>query len=163
MSKAKVAVLHGGLLARKGEARPLSTFGPPTGTYPTPKTQTVEALRPEPRLDGPAARLPQDPPVEREEPVVTRWQPEAPRAETSSCCKRKAELPHLTDKKPKRGGKRIELHARLDSVSHKRLRIAAAQLGHSQQEIVVAAIEAYLEYLEDETLNDCSCMQNARG
>jgi hypothetical protein len=45
MSKAKVAVLHGGLLARKGEARPMSTFGQPT---------TLPHLAPAPRDAEPA-------------------------------------------------------------------------------------------------------------
>jgi predicted DNA-binding protein len=167
MSKAKVAVLHGGLLARKGEARPLSTFGPPTGVYAAPQ-QLHREVRPEPVMhrQTPAANLDADASA-RQEPKVTGWHDDQPCASETRCQGRSAPILDLdalaARSKASAGKERTELHARLDNMSHKRLKIAAAQLGRSQQEIVATAIDAYLEYLEVDALNNCRCMQNARG
>ena len=162
MSKAKVAVLHGGLLARKGEARPMSTFGEPTGAHFARPTQPTVSDRPEPQIHDTVRTVADDKPEARLEPVVTGWQAKEPRADTSKCPNREPCLDIKSQDKSK-PGPRIELHARLDSASHRRLKIAAARLGRSQQQIVAEALDAYLEHLEVETLNECSCMYNARG
>jgi hypothetical protein len=171
MSKAKVAVLHGGLLARKGEARPMSTFGQPT-SFP-PVTQTphhIEPARPEPQLRAPVSPDADGRKPERQEPVMPDWsaKPAAPAATKQTCggCEPTLDIDPAAPKKTKAQGRtsaKTELHARLDGPTHKRLRIAAAQLDRSQQDLVAAAIDAYLDSLEVNAMRDCSCLQNARG
>jgi len=104
--------------------------------------------------------------IDRHEPKVTEWHND--KACGGATCHDRAapvlDLDALAARSKKSSTKeRSEFHARLDAVSHKRLKIAAAQLDRSQQEIVATAIDAYLEYLEGEALNNCRCMQNARG
>jgi len=162
MSKAKVAVLHGGLLARKGEARPMATFGEPTGAHFAPPVRQAAPDRPEPQISDTVRTVPDDKPEARQEPVVTGWQAKEPCADMAKCSNREPNLDIKALDKSKQGP-RIEVHARIDSASHRRLKIAAARLGRSQQQIVAEALDAYLEHIEVETLNACSCMYNARG
>lgn len=99
--------------------------------------------------------------ADRPEPSIASLMPAA----NGSCPK--AETPvYDASKKSKTKAKRVartELHARLDNSSHTRLKIASARLGRSQQEIVAAAIDTYLDHIEQDLLNGCRCMRNARG
>jgi predicted DNA-binding protein len=169
MSKAKVAVLHGGLLARKGEARPMSTFAQPT-TLPhlAQAPRNGEPARPEPQLRDPVRHIQDDQAPQRQEPVMSDWSAKktvsVDQPQKCGGCEPTLDIaPALSEKTKTRGKAKTELHARLDSMSHKRLKIAAAQLGRSQQELVTAAIDAFLDNLEDNAMRNCSCMQNARG
>ncbi len=140
----------------------MATFGEPTGAHFAQLAQQQVPARPEPQINDTVHAVSEDKPEARQEPVVTGWQAKEPCADTAACSNREPSLgikAHDTSKP----GPRIELHARLDSASHKRLKIAAARLGRSQQQIVAEALDAYLEHLEVETLNECSCMYNARG
>lgn len=145
MSKGKVAVLHSGLLARKGEARPMAVFAAPPSVAPEP-------VAPPP----PAPAYPQAAKSGHSKDTKTP-QPDA------SCSNIKLPPELTNDGKKSKSGPRTELHARLANASHKRLKIASARLGRSQQEIVSAAIDAYLDYIEGDVLNGCRCMRNARG
>ncbi len=148
MSKGKVAVLHSGLLARKGEARPMAVYAAPPVTAPEPVAP--------PPAPAPAAAYPQ--PAKSGHSTDTI----APQV-AASCPNIKLPPEFARDGKKAKSGPRTELHARLANTSHKRLKIASARLGRSQQEIVSAAIDAYLDYIEGDVLNGCRCMRNARG
>jgi hypothetical protein len=168
MNNAKVAVLHSGLLARKGEALPMATFGQPTAMpHLEDPPRHADPVRPPPRHDEPVHHKPDSKRGDvqtggRQEPVVTSWQTETTCEEPGKCSGRGPNLDAKATgsaKKKVRAKARKELHARLDITSHTRLKIAAARLGRSQQEIVEVAIDTYLDQIE----SDCRCMQNVRG
>lgn len=147
----------------------MSTFGQPT-TLPHLATapRNAEPVRPEPQFSGPVRNIPEDQAPQRHEPVMSDWSAEkttsADAALKCGGCEPTLDIaPAGSEKTKTRGKAKTELHARLDSMSHKRLKIAAAQLGRSQQELVTAAIDAFLDNLEDNAMRNCRCMQNARG
>lgn len=144
MSKGKVAVLHSGLLARKGEARPMAVFAAPPPAEPEPAAPPPAAAYPQTTGSGHSAD------TKKPQPDTSR-----------SGIKLPPELER--NGKKSKSGPRTELHARLANASHRRLKVASARLGRSQQEIVSAAIDVYLDYIEDEVLKGCRCMRNARG
>ncbi|MEM7122653.1 MAG: hypothetical protein AAF563_15330 [Pseudomonadota bacterium] len=154
MSKGKVAVLHSGLLARKGEARPMAVFAAPPPAAP-------ETVAPEmassPTPAAPTAEV--YPQVAKSGHSSDTMEPQP--GISSSGIKLPPELER--NGKKSKSGPRTELHARLANASHRRLKVASARLGRSQQEIVSAAIDVYLDYIEDEVLKGCRCMRNARG
>ena len=149
MSKGKVAVLHSGLLARKGEARPMAVFAAPPPAAPEPVAPPPQAV-PTAEVYPQVAKSGHSSDTKGPQPDV-------------SCPNIKLPPEFASEGKKSKSGPRTELHARLANTSHKRLKIASARLGRSQQEIVSAAIDAYLDYIEGDVLNGCRCMRNARG
>lgn len=56
-------------------------------------------------------------------------------------------------------GRRIGVTLRLDPARHLRLRLAAAHLGLNKQEIMLAALDSYLDRIGGETLDgNCFCL-----
>lgn len=59
---------------------------------------------------------------------------------------------------------RARLTLRLDEARHRRLKVTSAYLQRSQNDIIMAALDAYLEHVSPEILgSDCACLASAMG
>ena len=132
------ASLSGGLLVRKGGAMPASLVFPTPEAAPAPR---IEArLVPPPRPEPPRA--------------------EAPRA----AAEEKPARAQRSSGRPRRrpGGAKVSL--RLDPDRHQRLRIAALHQRRSGQQLLLAALDAYLERSALTVLDGgCACLQRRPG
>ena len=61
--------------------------------------------------------------------------------------------------RPRAKAQRTQVTLRLDSSRHRRLKLTSAHLRVSQQDLVTAALDAYLNDISAELLNsDCTCI-----
>ena len=136
----RVAVLHAGLLARKGEARPASIADRGLAARSAPGFGAAVSLegRREP-IAGPSdgCDAPQPP--------------------------RRIEFPPMARRIARQATARRNIHARLESDTHVRLKVAAARLGRTQQDIVASAVSAYLSLIEDNALSSVGSARDAGG
>jgi len=125
------AVLHAGLLARKGEAHPASI-------------SSLEALVP---ADSGTPTI-----IDIDQAM--RRQPVGERPEVSTQPSRVIELPR--PKSARRKGcsvkNRIQIHARVSPEIHVLLKMNAARIDRTQQDLVASAVEAYLSFVGDDVL-----------
>ncbi len=56
-------------------------------------------------------------------------------------------------------GRRSSVTFRLNATRYLCLKMAAAKLGRTHQDILTAALDMYLKTLADDALSDCSCLQ----
>ncbi len=187
MSRTKFASLHSGLLARKGEALPASTHplsekvftdqGPSLrrlvdgpldpSVYETPgedtsfdrnETQTNRAkpayTPPSRRLTttAPALRAP-EPSVEMDEVDTEDFGP----CETSCGAVRSA--PSRAPR-PRMGSLPFKLSVRVNARQRRLIRMIAAIRNQSQQTILAAAVDQYLETLGKKEMKSCRCYKN---
>ncbi len=68
-------------------------------------------------------------------------------------------LPRRNKRKAKPDG-RVRSSFRLDPGLHRKLKLAAAQTGRPQRELVSAALDKYLEDVARELDRDCPCLQD---
>jgi hypothetical protein len=130
------AALTGSLLARKGNAMPASLGGLP----PHP-------LMPQ-RVDGWL------PPPFPPEPMQPRRPAPRPVTEIAAPRTASAEL-------PRRG---VKVSLRLDEERHLKLRLAAAHQHRSGQEILLAALDAYLKTCAVSAMDgSCACLKRSAG
>lgn len=125
------AVLHAGLLARKGEARPASIAD-------------LDAMAP--ADSGPQTIIDID--------QAMRRQTVAARAEPSTQQSRVIELPRpkITRQRDSSVKNRKQIHARVSPEIHVLLKMNAARLDRTQQDLVASAVEAYLSFVGDDVL-----------
>lgn len=145
----KYASLHAGLLARKGEASPAIPSGFAGASYVDRPAEPAPppAAAPEDRRD-----------VERrsDRPLLARKA--APAPGVSGCCAgidapELAEDPHLGIARTGRA------EVRLTAEQKRRLRTVAVQTGQSQQRILSAALDAWLDTLSETDMRHCACLQ----
>lgn len=127
MSAEKYASLHGGLIARKGEAQP---------TPPVSLDDLGMVTAPAP--EAPQARLSCDAPIGVAKP----------------------ERPVRLNAKDKSAVIKA-LTLRIDPALYHRVHVAAAQLDWTSQDLMRAAIEAYLVHLGREVFPNCGCISGA--
>lgn len=133
------AVLHAGLLARKGEARPSA------------QTETTGLLRPGNVASFSDAQARREPPVHSESlPAASGRAILLPRAAVSPATATRSS-----------GEKRHQIHARVPSELHLRMRIAASRGGRTQQDLVASALEAYLSFLDEDVYSPPCGARNA--
>jgi hypothetical protein len=61
---------------------------------------------------------------------------------------------------PSRGGKSAKVSLRLDADRHQRLRLVALHEGRSGQQILLAALDAYIEHVAAQLMDGkCACLQ----
>ncbi len=114
----KVATLHAGLLARKGEARPCN------------QAQAVLADI-------------------RRRPVAVRSADDREHHDTG----RQIELPRsLARAAAPRHAPRRQVPTRVEAELHLRMKITVARSGRTQQDLVAAALGAYLDFLNEDVL-----------
>lgn len=133
------AVLHAGLLARKGEARPSA------------QTEASGLSRPGNVASFSDALTRREPPVHSDPlPAVNSRAILLPRAA-------------VTNATPVRGSgeRRHQVHARVPSELHLRMRIAASRSGRTQQDLVASALEAYLSFLDEDVYSPPCGARNA--
>jgi len=137
------ASLPAGLLARKGEARPSA------------QGETIIAARGcnVATLSGVVAR----------QIAVATSSVEGPLPRPTGIT-RCIELPRprmlTTARRPAVAGRR-QVHARVDGDLHLRLKIAAARLGRTQQDLVASAMDAYLSSIDGDDSSPPSGVTNA--
>jgi hypothetical protein len=125
------AVLHAGLLARKGEARPASI-------------NTLDTL----------ASAESGPPTIIDIDQAMRRQPVGEQADLSTQPSRVIELPRPKSARfnDRSVQNRKQIHARVSPEIHVLLKMNAARLDRTQQDLVASAIEAYLSFVGDDVL-----------
>jgi hypothetical protein len=129
------ASLSSGLLVRKGGATPANLLFPypPAGPSEMPDMPRFEARMPDASVEPPRPARPEAAPA-----VARRRTVEAPQ--------------------PRGRGAKVSL--RLDAGRHQRLRVAAFHEGRSGQQLLIAALDAYLESTgASEVDTRCSCLQ----
>ena len=144
----RFASLHSGLLARKGEALPAA-----------PNRLAAAYYAPEPGQE--ASDPPEAPPVDTSKSVRAAA-PKRTTPETTSDPKTTSG-PKLRRTAPQSKPARRKTTLRLSLDQHRRLRIAAAQLDVSQQNLMSAALEAYLDQISDGQFPACSCLDSRDG
>lgn len=121
------ASLHAGLLARKGEARPSA----PSQHHGAVRSGNVATLF----------------------AALARREPLAGTAANETAPVRRIELPRAVAR-PTRplpvASDRRQVHARIESDLHLRMRIAAARGGRTQQDLIASALESYLSFLDED-------------
>ena len=125
------AVLHAGLLARKGEARPASI-------------NTLDTL----------ASAESGPPTIIDIDQAMPRQPVGEQADLSTQPSRVIELPRPKSARfnDRSVQNRKQIHARVSPEIHVLLKMNAARLDRTQQDLVASAIEAYLSFVGDDVL-----------
>ena len=125
------AVLHAGLLARKGEARPASI-------------SNLDTMAP--AESGPPTIIDID--------QAMRRQPVGERPGHSTQPSRVIELPRPKSVRPSDQivKNRKQIHAQVSPEIHVLLKMNAARLDRTQQDLVASAIEAYLSFVGDDVL-----------
>jgi hypothetical protein len=168
------ASLSGSLLARKGGAkpamrpRPLSSpqmlddlgwddMGEPQDQAPDHVPSSIAALTPAPKAPAPA---PAPAPVQRQEPAPVHVQQRAlaehytPQAfdehanlseAVVAALRAPAGKPGKNARRPNEAGRKVAFTLRLEAERHLRLRLASALTGRSSQQLVTAALDAFLE------------------
>ena len=139
-----IASLSGGLLVRKGGAMPAS-FVFPVPEFPVPEPQPaprVAARVTAPRAAAPSPHAEPPRPAAQETPVRAQGGGPPP---------------------PRRGGS-AKVSLRLDPDRHQRLRIAALHQRRSGQQLLLAALDAYLDRSALTVLDGaCTCLQRRPG
>ena len=167
------ASLTGGIMARKGEAAPAPAHLDGVSIHSHGVVREQELSRPELNYNEPPAQS--EPaavvaPVAREpEPVQSLDQ--GPNRLTAKEARRRAirranlaggdccELPlpdAVTQVLP--GGPRATVTTRLDPERVRKLKILAARMGTSNQKIMLAALDHYLEFVSEELAATCPCL-----
>ena len=125
------ATLHAGLLARKGEARPAAVARFDAVTHAQSGEQTTIVMD-----------------------SAMRRQPLNEILMNSGVPSRVIELPraNVVRRKPSIVKKRKQIHARVSPEIHVLLKMSAARLDRTQQDLVASAIEAYLSFVGDDVL-----------
>ena len=134
--------LHAGLLARKGEARPSAQSDGLVATRSGNLASTWGV-------------------VARREPMTTAlFEGQAPAQTGKGRC---IELPRMRTPATRLApaANRRHVHTRLEGFMHLRLKVAAARLGRTQQDLVTSAIDAYLSFLDDDVFLPPCGIQNA--
>ncbi len=137
MSTAAFTSLHGGLIARKGEASPSPAV---TRTYNT-----------EDSVNSSGFSLSENP-----------SQTPTPMEKTSTGVCAPVKLPAI----PASRGKNARVKAvtlRIDPELYHRIHVAAAKLDLSGQDVLRAAVTKYLDYLVEEVFPDCGCVRGDAG
>jgi hypothetical protein len=125
------AVLHAGLLARKGEARPAAISGADAVAPADAESPTIididQAMRRQPAGEQPEVAVQNSRVIELPRPKPARSK--------ETCVKN-----------------RKQIHARVSPEIHVLLKMNAARLDRTQQDLVASAIEAYLSFVGDDLL-----------
>lgn len=180
MTTPKFASLHGGLLARKGEASPAIPPSMARASYTDAAPQPQHPLREAaPHLHAappPHTSVPATPANGAEGPRKNRFISEvksAPsRAKPATKFQPLAGKPKTEAKaasatgncgadcasRSKDSNKKYRISLRLNAEQRRRLRTAAAQLEVSNQQLVAKALDAYLDQLGLGDLNGCACL-----
>ncbi|HZS82899.1 MAG TPA: hypothetical protein VFA50_08505 [Stellaceae bacterium] len=131
-----IASLSSDLLARKGSAQPAYLAFP----FPAPPPR-LELRTPPPTPEPARAAKPEAVPAPHGEGPVRL------RARGGG-------------RPPQIGSKAAKVSLRLDADRHQRLRLAALHLGRSGQQILTAALDAYLDGLVGTVMDgQCACLQ----
>lgn len=170
----EVAMLTSGLLARKGAAIPASL-----GLAPFPSAGPAQpATPPQPaptaslRATAPA---PASPRIESWPPLpfpglraAPRPTPDAPAPEAKAkdappAASADTRMAEALDALPA-DGKLAKVSLRLDPARHLKLRLAAAHQRRSGQQILLAALDAYVEAIVPAVMDgDCACLKRSSG
>lgn len=138
-----LASLSGGLLVRKGGAMPASLVFP-VPEFPVPEPQP--APRVEARVTASHAAAP------------------SPRAETPRPAAQEKPVRAQGGGSPPRRASTAKVSLRLDPDRHQRLRIAALHQRRSGQQLLLAALDAYLDRSALTVLDGaCTCLQRRPG
>lgn len=173
MSSSRFATIHGGLLARKGEAVPAvrhpehqvaygynSPAGlPASGHAPMHDGQAADLFAPAPIPDL-AWRLATD-----ETGAVTASRPAARTEDVpvDAAGKAAAEGCSAQKKVASRRMPRARMSVRLSDRQRRLVRIATAVLGRSQQALLSDALDGHLEKLAATELRSCTCFARQAG
>lgn len=160
------ASLTAGLLARKGEAAPASAHLDGVSIH----SHGVDLSVPQQQLPDPAP-LPLPEPSDESRAEVRNFRPEPPKEPDHDELRRRAqaraaeavagccelELPEaVVENMPE--GPRSTVTTRLDPERVRKLKILAARMGTSNQKVMLAALDHYLEYACDVLAAECPCL-----
>ncbi len=182
MSKGSYTSLTAGLLARKGEAVPATTSfngesiisahpirRPLASTAASPSASAwantgfvlAQAENQEPHLDNPEAasqsssQSDQDHHPAHTTSTVDSHPEDSQSEDNCEPCVPLASLATGEDSL----GRRSSVTFRLDATRYLCLKMAAAKLARTNQDILTDALDMYLKSLADDALGDCTCLQ----
>ena len=143
----KYASLHAGLLARKGEAAPAIPSGFAGASYVDRPAQPVPV--PDERRD-----------VEQrsDRPLIAR-KPAAGGEDLPPACCGGGDLPDLVEDPHAGIARSGRAEVRLTAEQKRRLRTVSVQTGQSQQRILSAALDAWLDRLCETEMRHCACLK----
>ena len=143
----KYASLHAGLLARKGEAAPAIPSGFAGASYVDRPAQPVPV--PDERRD-----------VEQrsDRPLIARKPAGAAEDLPPACCGG-GDLPALAEDPHAGIARSGRAEVRLTAEQKRRLRTVSVQTGQSQQRILSAALDAWLDQLCETQMRHCTCLK----
>lgn len=145
-----VARLTGSLLARKGFAAPAQNIIPDSMMHSQHHVMAHPAVTPQDKPGLVATRL-----------AAIREQATGS-SKPTSCTKGGAEGCRVADNDSAGDGKRVAMTLRLDSRRHLKLRVLAAHVHMSSQEILTVALDEYLERNADKPgLRNCDCLHES--
>lgn len=155
MTKQKFAPLHGGLLARKGEAIPatIHPLGDQSFTTSSPSLRRIIETK----------RAPQPAPMPIPADLSTPDPPDPPpagpavQADPAQCASRCADAVAPALAPAPRRAQPFKASVRLSAPQRRLLRMVAAITNGSQQSILSQALDAYLESLAQAELRHCAC------
>jgi hypothetical protein len=153
MSNPSYASLHAGLLARKGEARPVQD--PQLAALAWQPAKTPPVVAPVPSSSQPTPNVVADMKV-RLQDVATSWparKPVSPIADDHTWVATKA-APALDS-----FGHPVKTTVRLTHAQARAVKLAALVLDRPQQDILASALMSKLEALACSDLAKCSCFQ----
>jgi hypothetical protein len=154
----QAASLSSSLLARKGSAVPAALVMSPHALVPhaiTAHSVTPPAVAPQPPVSQPPAPARMEgwlpPPAPSEPAPRRRPTPPVGRASTSA-----SEMP------PSKPGKSAKVSLRLDDERHRKLRLVSVHQHLSGQQILLAALDAYLAKCAGTLMDgNCVCLTRA--
>jgi hypothetical protein len=155
MTTSKFATIHGGLLARKGEAAPAIRHSNAHVSYsdgPPPVPAAGPVAPPEPRPPLPLLDVTFGDMRVPEAGVPTSCPGPSVRPKPRQACGREAPL----DKGDRPAGR---VSMRLTERQKRMVTIAAAVLGRSQQKLLSDALDAHLARLGAGELRSCACFK----
>ena len=153
----KLATLHAGLIARKGEARPAmahAAFSYVDGPRPAPQPLRHDGEGIERHSLVPAAALPP-----ADAPAAP--QPEPVRPPRPARTPARAAPPQKSEDDDH--SKPFRLTFRMSADQRRRLRIAAAKEEKSLQELLSDALDGHLDTLCACAMRECSCLAREQG
>jgi len=154
MTTSRFATIHGGLLARKGEAAPAIRHAQVQMSY-SDRPVTAPAASTAPPVPGPPPAMPASPASRTE--AVANAKPTLP---TPPSCGMRPGVPAGTvaaGGREKPGGR---ASLRLTARQKRMVLIATAVLGRSQQRLLSDALDGYLNQLGASDLRSCACFNS---
>ncbi|HEY8593949.1 MAG TPA: hypothetical protein VIL84_01795 [Devosiaceae bacterium] len=153
----KLASLHAGLVARKGEASPaLSNPGFSYVDTPRPMPRPAFGNEFEPERRAGAQRAAERPAMQVVPRQVVPREPQRPGPDLKAVAAQAAPDAHHRDNETHHGPYRLTF--RLTHDQRRRIRIAAAQKDQSLQQILSDALDNHLDGLCACSLSDCRCL-----